>query len=185
MVTVGLAKDVEALNNMRLRLLGAGFIVARRESASSLRAHRGRPPFPVRIHREHLTFSKCCGLYMEALRALSEICAWVHRMPNRVAATSFPNLSEGLGKLPAASATPEREYSVSRGSILKSESSGPGQEEPMNRRETLKFIASATTLMSFGGSGGAFAQAPTGPFTLPPLGYAFDALEPHIDAQTM
>jgi superoxide dismutase, Fe-Mn family len=28
------------------------------------------------------------------------------------------------------------------------------------------------------------ADAP-GPFALPPLGYAFDALEPHIDAQTM
>jgi superoxide dismutase, Fe-Mn family len=28
------------------------------------------------------------------------------------------------------------------------------------------------------------AEAP-GPFSLPPLGYAFDALEPHIDAQTM
>jgi Fe-Mn family superoxide dismutase len=27
--------------------------------------------------------------------------------------------------------------------------------------------------------------APTGPFTLPPLPYAYDALEPHIDAQTM
>jgi len=27
--------------------------------------------------------------------------------------------------------------------------------------------------------------APTGPFTLPPLPYAFDALEPHLDAQTM
>lgn len=26
---------------------------------------------------------------------------------------------------------------------------------------------------------------PTGPFALPPLPYAFDALEPHIDAQTM
>lgn len=26
---------------------------------------------------------------------------------------------------------------------------------------------------------------PAGPFTLPPLGYAVDALEPHIDAQTM
>jgi Fe-Mn family superoxide dismutase len=26
---------------------------------------------------------------------------------------------------------------------------------------------------------------PAAPFTLPPLGYAFDALEPHIDAQTM
>jgi len=27
--------------------------------------------------------------------------------------------------------------------------------------------------------------APTGPFSLPPLGYAFDALEPNLDAQTM
>jgi superoxide dismutase, Fe-Mn family len=27
--------------------------------------------------------------------------------------------------------------------------------------------------------------APSGPFTLPPLPYAYDALEPHIDAQTM
>lgn len=29
------------------------------------------------------------------------------------------------------------------------------------------------------------APAPAGPFTLPALGYAVDALEPHIDAQTM
>src|SRR6185503_10661973 len=29
------------------------------------------------------------------------------------------------------------------------------------------------------------APAATGPFTLPGLGYAVDALEPHIDAQTM
>src|SRR5690242_13320334 len=33
----------------------------------------------------------------------------------------------------------------------------------------------------------AFAQAaaPAGPFTLPALGYPFNALEPHIDAKTM
>jgi Fe-Mn family superoxide dismutase len=31
----------------------------------------------------------------------------------------------------------------------------------------------------------AIAPAPAGPFRLPPLGYAFDALEPHIDAKTM
>src|SRR3954447_22611121 len=31
----------------------------------------------------------------------------------------------------------------------------------------------------------AAAPAPAGPFTLPPLPYAFDALEPHIDARTM
>ena len=42
-----------------------------------------------------------------------------------------------------------------------------------------------TALISFGG-GYTWAQTPlAGPFTLPPLGYAFDALEPHIDAQTM
>jgi Fe-Mn family superoxide dismutase len=29
------------------------------------------------------------------------------------------------------------------------------------------------------------AAAPAGPFTLPPLPYAYDALEPHLDAQTM
>jgi superoxide dismutase, Fe-Mn family len=29
------------------------------------------------------------------------------------------------------------------------------------------------------------APAPSGPFKLPPLSYAFDALEPHIDARTM
>jgi Fe-Mn family superoxide dismutase len=29
------------------------------------------------------------------------------------------------------------------------------------------------------------AAAPTGPYKLPPLGYAFDALEPYIDARTM
>ncbi|HEY8901693.1 MAG TPA: superoxide dismutase [Chthoniobacterales bacterium] len=31
----------------------------------------------------------------------------------------------------------------------------------------------------------AAAPAPTGPFKLPPLPYAYDALEPHIDARTM
>jgi Fe-Mn family superoxide dismutase len=31
----------------------------------------------------------------------------------------------------------------------------------------------------------AFAQAPAGPFKLPPLPYATNALEPHIDARTM
>ncbi|HEV7881359.1 superoxide dismutase [Bradyrhizobium sp.] len=31
----------------------------------------------------------------------------------------------------------------------------------------------------------AAAPAPTGPFTLPPLTYPFNALEPHIDAKTM
>jgi Fe-Mn family superoxide dismutase len=58
------------------------------------------------------------------------------------------------------------------------------REEHMNRRETLKVLAGATAIMTLAGR--AWPQtAATGPFTLPPLGYAFDALEPHIDAQTM
>ena len=59
----------------------------------------------------------------------------------------------------------------------------------MNRRESLKLLGSA----AFAAAGGfaptlAFAQTPPaadGPFKLPPLGYANEALEPHIDAQTM
>ena len=56
----------------------------------------------------------------------------------------------------------------------------------MNRRDTLKFMAGATAFASSAGVLGrstAFAQAK--PFTLPPLGYANEALEPHIDAKTM
>ena len=34
-------------------------------------------------------------------------------------------------------------------------------------------------------SAAAPAAGPTGPFTLPPLPYGYDALEPHIDAETM
>jgi Fe-Mn family superoxide dismutase len=60
----------------------------------------------------------------------------------------------------------------------------------LNRRSALKTIALATAAAAL--SPGASAQTapastpqPTGPFTLPPLGYPFDALEPHIDARTM
>jgi Fe-Mn family superoxide dismutase len=56
----------------------------------------------------------------------------------------------------------------------------------MNRRDTLKLLAGATAFAATAGVLGrnaAFAQAK--PFTLPPLGYANDALEPHIDARTM
>ena len=56
----------------------------------------------------------------------------------------------------------------------------------MNRRDTLKFLAGATAFAGTAGvlgRGSAFAQAK--PFTLPPLGYANDALEPHIDTKTM
>jgi Fe-Mn family superoxide dismutase len=58
----------------------------------------------------------------------------------------------------------------------------------MNRRDTLKLVLGATALAGGGaviGRGSARAQAPAGPFTLPPLGYAYDALEPHIDTATM
>ncbi len=57
----------------------------------------------------------------------------------------------------------------------------------MTRRHALKttaLVATASAVVP-----GALAQpapaAPSGPFTLPPLPYAFDALEPHIDARTM
>ncbi len=56
----------------------------------------------------------------------------------------------------------------------------------MNRRDTLKFLAGATAFAGTAGvlgRGVALAQAK--PFVLPPLGYANEALEPHIDARTM
>jgi superoxide dismutase, Fe-Mn family len=62
----------------------------------------------------------------------------------------------------------------------------------MTRRQAIKTTALASA--AFATLPGAIAQpnsaapaaaAPTGPFTLPPLPYAYDALEPHIDAQTM
>jgi superoxide dismutase, Fe-Mn family len=60
----------------------------------------------------------------------------------------------------------------------------------MNRRESLRLLGSAALAASFPVSTIARAQtqgtpSAEGPFKLPPLGYAFDALEPHIDAQTM
>src|SRR6516164_457763 len=56
----------------------------------------------------------------------------------------------------------------------------------MNRRDTLKFLAGAATLVGSAGMlrRAALAQTASGPFKLPPLGYANDALEPHIDAKT-
>jgi Fe-Mn family superoxide dismutase len=47
------------------------------------------------------------------------------------------------------------------------------------------FLAGAAALVAVGGGRGAFAQAPAGPFSLAALPYAPEALEPHIDAQTM
>src|ERR1035437_50960 len=61
----------------------------------------------------------------------------------------------------------------------------------MTRRQAIKTTALASA--AFATLPGTIAQtnatapaaAPSGPFTLPPLPYAYDALEPHIDAQTM
>src|SRR6185295_8033953 len=59
-------------------------------------------------------------------------------------------------------------------------------ENAMNRRQTLKLLAGAA---AFAGSAttigrAAFAQAKPA-FVLPPLGYPYEALEPHIDTATM
>jgi superoxide dismutase, Fe-Mn family len=57
----------------------------------------------------------------------------------------------------------------------------------MNRRDTLRLIGgTAITALAggFGRSGLALAQQ-SGKFELPPLPYGYDALEPHIDTQTM
>jgi superoxide dismutase, Fe-Mn family len=56
----------------------------------------------------------------------------------------------------------------------------------MTRRQALKAFTLATAAVAT--MPGAIAQTPpvpTGPYQLPPLPYAFDALEPHIDARTM
>src|SRR5216684_6912404 len=61
----------------------------------------------------------------------------------------------------------------------------------LTRRQALKHSAlfTATLAAGLGWTARLRAQAPapapTGPFKLPPLPYAFDALEPHIDARTM
>ena len=65
-----------------------------------------------------------------------------------------------------------------------------------NRRTALKTLATTAAAFAAGDvfthaaapaatAAAAPAPAPTGPFTLPALGYAFDALEPVIDAKTM
>src|SRR5215218_3360546 len=63
----------------------------------------------------------------------------------------------------------------------------------MNRRESLRLIAGSAAFAAAAlpfVARVATAQAPAAapadaPFKLPPLGYPFEALEPHIDAQTM
>jgi Fe-Mn family superoxide dismutase len=63
----------------------------------------------------------------------------------------------------------------------------------MTRREALKTTAMAVTACAIGSTipsarsqtAPSAPNASGGPFTLPPLPYPYDALEPHIDAQTM
>ncbi len=55
----------------------------------------------------------------------------------------------------------------------------------MNRRDAIKTTLLTGAALFTTKSGFAADAAPTGPFSLPPLGYAFDALEPFIDAKTM
>ncbi len=56
----------------------------------------------------------------------------------------------------------------------------------MTRREALKTTALVAAVASVNPIGVALGQATAGgPYVLPPLPYAFDALEPHIDARTM
>jgi Fe-Mn family superoxide dismutase len=66
----------------------------------------------------------------------------------------------------------------------------------MTRRQAIKSTAIATAVAATApaalaqsrevtASASAATQVVSGPFTLPPLPYSFDALEPHIDARTM
>ena len=65
----------------------------------------------------------------------------------------------------------------------------------MNRRDAIKTALLAGSVLTTSGLGNLWAQSsapaasapagPTGPFTLPPLPYAYNALEPHIDTETM
>jgi Fe-Mn family superoxide dismutase len=65
---------------------------------------------------------------------------------------------------------------------------------PTTRRQALKTLAAATLASTALGQIRTFAQAPApaaaapepkGPYTLPKLPYDYDALEPHIDVETM
>ena len=58
----------------------------------------------------------------------------------------------------------------------------------MDRRQSLKLMAGAVTFATAStvlGRTPAVAQTPAPTFVLPPLGYAYEALEPHIDTATM
>jgi Fe-Mn family superoxide dismutase len=58
---------------------------------------------------------------------------------------------------------------------------------PMSRRQFLQWAGAGAATLLFSGGSTAFGQVQkeSYPFELPKLPYAFDALEPHIDARTM
>jgi Fe-Mn family superoxide dismutase len=63
-------------------------------------------------------------------------------------------------------------------------------DHSLTRRDAVKILGAGAAMISLGAmiSKAAGAGAPAGtpqPFVLPPLGYAYDALEPQIDARTM
>ena len=58
--------------------------------------------------------------------------------------------------------------------------------DPIASLTRRKFLAGSAAFAAVALARDAYAQAaPAGPFQLPPLGYPFNALEPHIDARTM
>ncbi len=59
---------------------------------------------------------------------------------------------------------------------------------PLSRRAALKTMGAGVAAIGLGASGARARAVPAGtpqPFTLPKLAYAYDALEPHLDARTM
>ena len=57
--------------------------------------------------------------------------------------------------------------------------------DPIASLTRRKFLAGSAAVAAVTLARDAYAQAAPGPFQLPPLGYPFNALEPHIDARTM
>jgi superoxide dismutase, Fe-Mn family len=57
--------------------------------------------------------------------------------------------------------------------------------DPIASLTRRKFLAGSAAVAAVALARDAYAQAAPGPFQLPPLGYPFNALEPHIDARTM
>jgi superoxide dismutase, Fe-Mn family len=57
--------------------------------------------------------------------------------------------------------------------------------DPIASLTRRKFLAGSAAVAAIALARDAYAQAAPGPFQLPPLGYPFNALEPHIDARTM